>query len=89
MHPKQQKYRNGGKSMTAAGQKPISDEEDEAAPVTILDALGRVLQILPVAEFRRIHGVPERPTADKWRRRRERAKPSEIEEGVTAHPVSR
>jgi hypothetical protein len=75
--------------MTAAGQKPIGDEEDAVAPVTILDGLGRVIQVLPVAEFRRIHGVPERPTVDKWRRRRERAKPSEIEEGVTAHPVSR
>jgi len=49
---------------------------DEAvAPVTILDALGRTIRILPAEEFRRIHGIPERPTIDKLRRSRGRIKP--------------
>jgi hypothetical protein len=51
--------------------------EDEAvAPVTILDGLGRTIQIVPAEEFRRIHGIPERPTIDKLRRARGRVKPN-------------
>ena len=72
--------------MKPAGRGPVGDEEN-VAPVTILDGQGHVIRIVPVEEFRRIHGVPEPPTADKWRRRRERAKPSEIEERVTEHPA--
>ena len=34
------------------------DHEELIAPVTILDARGRVVAVLPVAEFRRIHGMP-------------------------------
>ena len=67
--------------MNPAGQRLAADEES-AAPVTILDGLGRVVRIVPAAEFRRIHGVPERPTTDNWRRRRERVKTSEIEQGA-------
>jgi hypothetical protein len=51
-------------------RRRVGDEED-AAPVTILDGLGRVLQIVPAEEFRR---------GDTWRRRRERAKPTAVEE---------
>jgi hypothetical protein len=70
------------------GQTPVADEE-EAAPVTILDGLGRVVRIVPAEEFRRIHGVPERPTPDNWRRRRERVKPSEMAQGATENIVPR
>jgi len=47
------------------------DHEELIAPVTILDARGRVVAVLPVAEFRRIHGMPARPGArDAFRGRR-------------------
>ena len=65
--------------MNLADRRRVSDEEG-AAPVTILDGLGRVLRIVPAAEFRRIHGVPERPRPEHWRRGRRRAEPSEIAE---------
>ncbi len=39
----------------------------------VLDATGRMIRIVPAAEFRRIHGVPERPTILKLRRTRGRA----------------
>ncbi len=74
--------------MNPAGLNLASDEEG-AAPVTILDGLGRVVRIIPAEEFRRIHGVPERPTTDHWRRRRERVKPSEIEQGAIENVVPR
>jgi len=67
----------------------LASDEDGAAPVTILDGLGRVVRIIPAEEFRRIHGVPERPTTDNWRRRRERVKPSEIEQGAIENAVPR
>jgi hypothetical protein len=88
MHPNPQEHRKGETSMKPTSQRPVGDEEN-VAPVTILDGQGRVIRIVPVEEFRRIHGVPEQPGADKWRRRRERARPSEIEERVTEHPVPR
>ncbi len=69
--------REGEVSMNPDGLRLAADEEG-AAPVTILDGLGRVVRIVPAEEFRRIHGVPGRPTTDNWRRRRERVKPSEI-----------
>lgn len=72
--------------MKPAGRRPDGDEEN-VAPVTILDGQGRVIRIVPVEEFRRIYGVPEQATADKWRRRSGRARPSEIEGRVTEHPV--
>ena len=74
--------------MNPAGGRLVGDEEN-AAPVTILDGLDRVVRIVPAEEFRRIHGVPERPTHDNWRRRRGRAKPSGITEGATEHAVPR
>jgi len=49
--------------------------DEVVAPVTILDALGRTIRILPAEEFRRIHGIPERPTIDKLRRSRGPIKP--------------
>ncbi len=85
---KAQQHRKGETSMNPAGPRLVGDEEI-AAPVTILDGLGRVIRIVPAEEFRRIHGVPERPTPDNWRRRRGRAKPSEIAEGATEHAVPR
>lgn len=69
--------------MNVSSKRPVVDQED-VAPVTILDGLGRVVRIVPAAEFRRIHGAPERPSRDSWRRRRERARPSEIAEGEAA-----
>lgn len=69
--------------MHPAGRRLVGEEEG-AAPVTILDGLGRVIRIVAAEEFRRIHGVPERPAPDHWRRhRRERGKASEIDQGAT------
>ena len=74
--------------MNPASRRLVDDQED-AAPVTILDGLGRVMEIVPAEEFRRIHGAPERPTPDNWRRRRQRAKPREIAEDAAEHAVPR
>jgi len=74
--------------MNSADLRLASDEEG-AAPVTILDGLGRVVRTIPAEEFRRIHGVTGRPTTDIWRRRRERVKPSEIEQGAIENAVAR
>ena len=76
----------GEMSMNPAGRRLVDDDE-RAAPVTILDGLGRVIQTIPAEEFRRIHGVAGRPTNDNWRRRRERVKKSEIEEGAIEDAV--
>ena len=73
--------------MNSAGRRPVADEES-AAPVTILDGLGRVIGVVPAEEFRRIHGVPERPKPDVWRRRRERAKPSDSAEDAIKHALA-
>ena len=70
------------------GMRPVADDE-EVAPVTILDGLGRVVRIVPAEEFRRLHGVPERPSLDSWRRRRERVKPSENAQGPIENAVPR
>ena len=72
--------------MSSAGRRPVADEES-VAPVTILDGMGRVIGVVPVEEFRRIHGVPERLKPDMWRRRRERAKPSERAEDAIEHAL--
>ena len=74
--------------MSSAGRRPVVEEES-AAPVTILDGLGRVIRVVPAEEFRRIRGVPERPKPDMWRRRRERAKPSENAEDAIEHALVR
>ena len=72
--------------MNSAGRRPVAEEES-AAPVTILDGLGRVVRVIQAEEFRRTHGAPERPKADMWRRRRERAKPSENSEDAIEHAL--
>jgi len=60
--------------MNRPARRPVV--EDEApAPVTILDGLGRTVRVVPAEEFRRIHGIPERPTIDKLRRSRGHVKP--------------
>jgi hypothetical protein len=74
--------------MNPAGLR-LGPDEEGAAPVTILDGLGRVVLIIPAEEFRRIHGVPGRPTTDNRRRRRERVKTSEIEQGAIENVVPR
>ena len=60
--------------MNRSAWRPVV-EDQPVAPVTILDALGRTVRIVPAEEFRRIHGIPERPTIDKLRRSRGRVKP--------------
>ncbi len=74
--------------MNPAGRNAVADDES-VAPVTILDGLGRVIRIVPAKEFRRIHGVPGRPTTDSWRRRAQRVKPSEIEQGMIPNATPR
>jgi hypothetical protein len=66
--------------MSPESRRPA--DEEGAAPVTILDELGQVMRIVPAEEFRRIHGVPGRPTIDNRRRKRERVKTKEIEQGA-------
>jgi hypothetical protein len=72
--------------MSSAGRRPVADEES-VAPVTILDGMGRVIGVVPAEEFRRVHGAPERPKPEMWRRRRERAKPSERAEDAIEHAL--
>lgn len=44
-------------------------DEELIAPVTILDAEGRVLRVLAAAEFRRVHArQPDVRDARRWRR---------------------
>lgn len=64
--------------MNHAARGPVAEDED-VAPVTILDGTGRVVRIVPASEFRRIHGVPERPTIAKLRRARGRARTRPLE----------
>jgi hypothetical protein len=72
----------------SAARVRLPDDDEDVAPVTILDGLGRVVRVIPAKEFRRNHGAPARPTTDKWRRRRERMKTDEIAPGAieTAAP---
>jgi hypothetical protein len=51
----------GRRRMRAAGVK-LSSHDEDPAPVTILDGLGRVIRIVPAQQFRRDHGVPGPPT---------------------------
>jgi len=62
--------------MKQASRRDVVEDEG-AAPVTILDGRGQVVRIIPAAEFRRMHGAPERPKAERWRLRRERRRPTE------------
>jgi hypothetical protein len=67
------------KDTQTTGPAPPDTEDEGAAPVTILDGTGRVIRIVPAAEFRRIHGVPERPTIENLRRTRGRARTRPLE----------
>ena len=59
--------------MRSANRRDAADVEG-IAPVTILDGLGRVIRIVPAAEFRRAHGTPEQSMTISWRRKGERVK---------------
>jgi len=61
--------------MKTTAQKPV--EVESVAPVTILDSTGRVVRTITADEFRRIHGIPERPKPEMFRRRKGRGRPSE------------
>lgn len=67
--------------MKATAQKPVDVES--VAPVTILDGTGRVVRTIAAEEFRRIHGVPERPKLEMLRRRK-RSQPSKPVQDDTA-----
>ena len=54
--------------MKTTAQKPADVES--VAPVTILDSTGRVVRTIAADEFRRIHGIPERPKLEMLRRRK-------------------
>jgi hypothetical protein len=74
--------------MNLAGPK-VADDEEGAAPVTILDGLGRVVRIVTAAEFRRNHGVPGRPTRDTWRRRSMHAQTGEVKQSTIENALPR
>src|SRR6267378_7281250 len=57
MHPKRQEHRKGDMSMNP-GMRPVADDE-EVAPVTILDGLGRVVRIVPA------EGIPSTPRSSR------------------------
>src|SRR5262245_52322693 len=71
------------------GDRRLAADDDNAAPVTILDGLGRVVRIVPAAEFRRIHGLPERPPMDHGRRKRVDTSKGDIEQGASEAVVPR
>jgi len=60
--------------MHRPARRPVAEDE-AVGPVTILDGLGRTIRVVPAEEFRKIHGIPERPTIEKLRRSRGRVKP--------------
>jgi hypothetical protein len=64
--------------MNQEPRRPVADDEG-AAPVTILDGMGRVIRVVPATEFRRIHGTPERASIEKLRRARGRVKTRPLE----------
>jgi hypothetical protein len=66
--------------MKRADVRLVTNEEG-VSPVTILDALGRVIRVVPAAEFRRIHGAPARPSTESLHYRRERVKASAVRQG--------
>src|SRR5262249_882838 len=63
-------------AMRSAGVRDAADEVGPA-PITILDGQGRIIQTVTAAEFRRIHGVPERPRFFEGRRGRPPVETSE------------
>jgi hypothetical protein len=65
---------------------PVRDEE--AAPVSILDGQGRVVQVVSAEEFRRDHRAFERQTITPWRRRTGRDKSSTTEDDATAKTIA-
>jgi hypothetical protein len=66
----------------------VATYEEGVSPVTILDALGRVIRVVPAAEFRRSHGAPIRAAMESSRHRRERVKPSETRHTRIENDVS-
>jgi hypothetical protein len=50
--------------------KPWTGDAQPIAPVTILDAEGRVVRVVPAAEFRRRARAASPPTGHGWRRAR-------------------
>jgi hypothetical protein len=54
----------------------LATNEEGVSPVTILDAHGRVIRIVPAAEFRRTHGSPTRTAIESQRLRPGRVRSS-------------
>jgi len=50
--------------------EPGTGAEQPIAPVTILDAEGRVVRVVPAAEFRQRSKADSPPTGHGWRRGR-------------------
>ena len=50
----------------------LASEAEVIAPVTILDAEGRVLRVVPAEEFRQAAGAGQQPSGRGWRRERKR-----------------
>jgi hypothetical protein len=67
----------------------LASNEEGASPVTILDALGRVIRVVPAAEFRRSHGSPIRTAMESGRHRPGRLRSSEARQGRIENDVPR
>jgi hypothetical protein len=67
----------------------LATYEEGVSPVTILDAFGRVIRVVPAAEFRRIHGAPIRAALESSRHRRERVKTSQARHSRIENDVTR
>ena len=65
--------------MKTTAQKPVDVES--VAPVTILDGSGRVVRTITADEFRRIHGIPERPKLEMLRRRKRSQPGKPVQDG--------
>lgn len=68
--------------MKTTAQKPVDLES--VAPVTILDGTGRVVRTITADEFRRTHGIPERPKLEMLRRRKRSQPGKPVQDGPAA-----
>jgi hypothetical protein len=64
----------------SSGAVRLPSHDESIAPVTILDGQGRVVRVVPAAEFRRLYpsALDFRQTRMEARRERRRAEPASV-----------